>query len=371
MKRVLITATVQSHIALFHTNMAAMLQENGYEVHAAANNDLKDKNGLSLKYIYQLFEVRFSRFPFSFQNVVAYKHIKRIISENKYDVIHCNSPTAGVLTRLAARKLRKKGTKVIYTAHGFHFFKGAPLINWLLYYPIERRMARYTDVLITINKEDYERAKKFKAKQVEYVPGVGIDVEKYANHKIDKEAVRKSLGIPDSSTVLLSVGELNKNKNHQAIIRALAMLNDKNVHYMIAGNGNIEKELRTLAANLNIAGQVHLLGFRTDIADLYKAAHIFCFPSLREGLPVALMEAMAAGLPVICSRIRGNVDLFDDGKGCCLCGANNEVEFTNAIKALLSNLGSTQSMSKHNRDKIQNFCIEAATEKVKEIYSVV
>jgi len=158
MKRILLTATVQSHIALFYSHLALKLQENGFEVHAAASNDLADKDGLELKSIDRVYDVCFSRSPSSADNIKAYRELKRIVAENKYDIIHCNTPMGGFLTRLAARKLRKDSTKLIYTAHGFHFFKGAPLLNWLLYYPIERWMARYTDVLITINKDDYAQA---------------------------------------------------------------------------------------------------------------------------------------------------------------------------------------------------------------------
>ena len=368
MKKALITATVQSHIAHFHKPLINMLRENGFEVHAAAKNDLVENKGLILENADKLYNVNFSRSPYSKDNIAAYKHIKNILSENTYDIIHCNTPMGAVVTRLAARKARKNGTKIIYTAHGFHFFKGAPLVNWLFYYPIERIMARVTDVLITINKEDYNRAKKFKAGRVEYVPGVGLNVEKFANHSGDKEVIRKAIGIPSGATVLLSVGELSKRKNHQIIIRALATLKDKNIYYIIVGTGKLERELKTLAASLKVEKQVHLLGFRTDVADLYKAADIFCFPSLHEGLPVAMMEAMASGLPIICSRIRGNSDLTEHEKGGLMYGSMDKRGFAEGIRKLCSDAELRENMGNRNKRDAMQYDAAGVLKQMKAVY---
>ena len=368
MKKALIAATVQSHIAQFHKPLIKMLQENGYEVHVAAKNNLSEKKGLKLDTIDKLYDIRFSRSPYSKDNITAYKQLKEILSENSYDFIHCNTPMGSIVTRLAARKSRKTGAKVVYMAHGFHFFKGAPLINWLLYYPIERLMARYTDLLITMNKEDYERAKRFKAKRVEYISGVGFDVGKFANHIINKEEFRKTIGIPNDSILLLSVGELSKRKNHQAMIRALATLNNQNIHYVIAGNGKLEKDLKALAASLKIEKQVHLLGYRADTANLYKAADIFCFPSLQEGLPVALMESMASGLPVICSKIRGNIDLVQNEKGGFLYPSDDVESYAGAIQKLMENRLLRHNFGQHNAHSVKAFGKSAVMNTMRKIY---
>jgi Glycosyltransferase len=247
------------------------------------------------------------------QDYIAYRQVKKILIENRYAFIHCHSPIGGVVGRLAGHATK---TKVIYTAHGFHFFKGAPLKNWLIFYPIEKFCARYTDVLITINKEDYVRAQeKMRAKKVCHVPGVGIDLSKIQSIVCDRNEVRKSMGVPEDCILLLSIGELNENKNHQVVLKALAKLNNKNVHYAIAGRGDKKDYLQILAKELGIENQIHLLGFRTDAIQLYKASDLFVFPSFREGLSVSMMEAMASGCPIVCSRIRGNVDLVEDGIG--------------------------------------------------------
>ncbi|PWM79863.1 MAG: glycosyltransferase family 1 protein [Phascolarctobacterium sp.] len=310
-KKVLFTATVvKTHINVFHLPYLKWFKENGYEVHVAAKNDFVNEPCI-IPYCDKYYDINFARSPFSKANINAYKKLKEIVTFNNYDIIHCHTPVASVLTRLAAKN--SKHTTVIYTAHGFHFFKGAPLINWLIYYSVERFCARYTDKLITINKEDYERAKQFKLRnngKVYYVPGVGIDLNKIQNLKVDVREKKKELGIPQNIPVILSVGELNKNKNHEIVLNALSQLKDKKFIYLICGRGILKEYLETKIKNFNLENKVKLLGYRKDVGEILKTADLFIFPSRREGLPVSLMEAMAAGLPVIASNVRGNRDLI-------------------------------------------------------------
>ena len=293
----------------------------------------------------------------------AYKQIKKLLVNNKYEFIHCHSPIGGVCGRLAAKVTH---TKVIYTAHGFHFYKGASKLNWMIYYPIEKVLSYITDVLITINKEDYELAKR-----VEYVPGIGVDTNKFAKVVMDKNEKRKELGLCQDNIVLLSVGELNKNKNHEVIIRALAKLENSNIQYIIAGRGNLELSLKELAKELNIEKQVHFLGFRTDISELYNISDIFCFPSYREGLSVALMEAMSSGISVVCSNIRGNRDLIHNDKGGYLCNPKNVDEFLTKIRHLYKNKNIMIDMGRHNQVYINKFDIEIVNEQMSKIYKVI
>ena len=181
--------------------------------------------------------------------------------KNGYTLMHCHSPIGSVVARIAACNARKKGMKVIYTAHGFHFYKGAPKKNWLVFYPIEKMCSKLTDVLITINQEDYIFAKKhMKAKKIEYIPGVGIDIKKFNNGEFDRAAKRKELGLDADDIMLLSVGELNQNKNHEVIIKAIGALENQNIHYFIAGKGDKEELLKKLAEQKNV--KLHLLGRR-------------------------------------------------------------------------------------------------------------
>ena len=322
--KALVLASVASMINQFCMGNIETLKELGFEVDVAANFDspgnismekvaeLKDKLAESGVGAYQL---PFPRSPFEVKAMLSsLKEAKRLFREKKYKIIHCNSPTGGVVTRFAAKSLRKSGTKVIYTAHGFHFYKGAPLKNRLLYYPVEWLCSFWTDTLITINHEDYALAKKhMHAKRVLYVPGVGIDVERFADTTVDRAAKRREIGVPEDAFLLLSVGELNANKNHQIVIRALAEMGNKRIHYAIAGMGELHDSLLELAGSLGVGDRVHLLGYRSDVAELYKTADAYVLPSKREGLNVSLMEALASGLPCIASKIRGNTDMISDG----------------------------------------------------------
>ena len=310
-KKVLFTATVvKTHINVFHLPYLKWFKEQGYEVHVAAKNDFINEPCI-IPNCDKYYDINFARFPFSKANIKAYKQLKKLIQENNYDIIHCHTPVAGVLTRLAAKN--NKNTTVIYTAHGFHFFKGAPLINWLIYYPVERFCAGFTDKLITINREDYERAKRFKLRKngkVYYVPGVGIDLEKIQNLKVDVKQKKAELCIQENTPVLLSVGELNKNKNHEIVLQALNKIKDKNFIYLMCGRGILKEYLERKTQELHLENKVKLLGYRSNVIEILKTADLFFFPSKREGLPVSIIEAMTARLSVIASNVRGNRDLI-------------------------------------------------------------
>lgn len=312
-------------------------------------------------------DIPFSRSPFSKDNLKAYKMLKQLVETEHYDIVHTHTPNASMIARLACRKVRKQGTRVFYTAHGFHFFKGAPLKNWLMYYPIERYCARFTDVLITINKEDFALAqKKMPAKKVCYVPGVGIDLSKIQNIECNSAEIRKSMGVPEDCILLLSIGELNVNKNHQVVLKALAKLDNKNVHYAIAGIGNQKDYLLNLAKELGVESQFHLLGYRTDALKLYRGADVFVFPSFREGLSVSMMEAMASGLPIVCSKIRGNVDLVRNAEVQFI--QNGVDELRQILQTVVDNQFLQEQLSQENRDNIKVFSLENVLVKMKNVY---
>lgn len=372
MKKVLFVATVvKLHIMVFHIPYLEWFKKNGYEVHVAARNDYENKDECNVPFCDKLFDLPFERSPIKKNNLYVYKELKNIIDINEYAIIHSHTPMGGTIGRLAAHSARKRGTKVIYTAHGFHFFKGAPILNWLVYYPVEKWLARYTDILITINKEDYSIAKrKFKAKRVEYIPGVGIDLEKFNTLEIDRDSKLSELGLPKEAFVVLSVGELNKNKNHEVVIKAIRKIDDSKIHYIICGQGKLDEHLRNLSKELCIEKQVHLLGFRKDITEICKIADLFAFPSYREGLSVALMEAMANGLPVICSNIRGNSDLIEYGKGGYLVERRDVEYFAIYIKDLIKDSRLRSALSEFNLKKIENYSIENVLCEMEKIYKL-
>lgn len=381
MKKSLVIASVASMIDQFNLPNIRLLIELGYKVDVACNfiegSTCSDEKIAELKQTLismgvRCYQIDFARNVLKIgQNIKAFRQTRKLVKENCYDLIHSHSPIGGLLSRMAARDMRAKGTKVIYTAHGFHFFKGAPKKNWMIFYPIEKFSSRWTDVLVTITHEDYNLAKnKMNAKKVVYVPGVGINTEAFqsgADYENIRSLKRKELCIGDKDIMILSVGELNKNKNHEAIIRAIAALNNKQVKYVIAGRGVLKEYLENLAKELGISDQLQLLGFRTDVRELFKAADIFAHPSFREGLSVAVMEAMASGLPIICTNIRGNTDLIDNGKGGFLF---NPASIESAQEALKNTVdyNDRKALGDYNKKKSEGLDIKVVMQTMREIY---
>lgn len=381
MKRALVLASVASMIDQFNMPNIHLMIQLGYKVDVACNfiegSTCSDEKIVQLRHSLATMGVDCIQIDFArnvlkvTQNLRAYRQTRRLLKLNHYDLIHSHSPIGGLLSRLAARDLRKGGTKVIYTAHGFHFFQGAPLPNWLIFYPIEKFSSRWTDVLVTITHEDFQLAtRKMYAKQVVYVPGVGINTQLFLsdeNTESLRKTKRKELGLDEQDILMLSVGELNKNKNHEVILRAMAQLGNKRLKYAIAGRGVLKDHLEQLAEELGIADQFYLLGFRSDVRSLFKAADIFAHPSFREGLSVAVMEAMASGLPIICTQIRGNVDLIDNGKG----GFWFHPVDVNSAEQALRNVVATsdrKSLGAYNQKKAEGFDIKVVLNTMKDLY---
>ena len=345
------------------------------EYHIAGNwgyaNDI-ERIADEEKYGIRIHQIDFIRSPLDVRNYKAYKQLMEIVKRENYDVIHCNTPIGGVLGRLVGKK--NKVCNVIYQAHGFHFYKGSPKLNWMIYYPIEKWLAHYTDALITINQEDYEIAKsKFRLRnngKVYYVPGVGIDLKQYNSDNVAevRSKLRAETGLGEDATVCISMGDLIPRKNYCVAISAIGQLKDKYpaLHYVICGKGPELENLKKLAQECGVSDKVHFLGFRTDIKDLLKAADVFLFTSLQEGLPRSTMEAMASGLPIACSRIRGNTDLIDEGKGGVLFDPENADECATSLDKLLSS--DMNAMSRYNLDKINEFSLEAASATMTEVY---
>lgn len=366
--RILYITTISLTMNSFFKPHVEMLVGEGHSVDVACNYKDLELDELYTKLGCGIYQVDFSRSPLSSDNIKAYRQLKSVVENGNYDIVHCHTPTASVVSRLVCRKFRKTtGLRVFYTAHGFHFYKGAPKLNWMIFYPIEKLCSRFTDKLITINKEDYELAKrKFKAKEIHYVPGVGIDLSKFENVNVDRAEKRHEIGVPENAFLLLSVGELNENKNHQIIIKAMAKLNDPRVHYAIAGEGENREYLLDLAESLGVSEQVHLLGYRKDIPELNHSADVFCFPSLREGLGLAAIEAMACGLPVVTSNVHGINDYSIDGVTGYRCNPYSVDECYNAIINVLKS--DMKQIGDNNKDHVQLYSKDKIIISMKSIY---
>lgn len=334
MRKALVVATIAEFITSFEIQDICILQEKGYEVHCAANFDTisTEKRKILEEKKVVCHDIPFSRKPFRANNIEAFKQLKRSIKENGFDLVHCHTPVGGALTRIACLSLRKKERPfIIYTAHGFHFYKGASLKGWCLYYPVEWLLSWCTDILITINDEDYQLAtKKLHAQKSVYVPGIGIDLQKFSSEGTNSNTVREALGVKPDEVMAISVGELCERKNQLQAVRAIHALQNDLVKYFIIGEGALRGQLMEEISALSMKDNIVLLGYRSDIPELCTAADLFLFPSLQEGLPVALMEAIACKVPVVCSNIRGNRDVVAEKKSLY------DVKSTNELTKLLA-----------------------------------
>lgn len=370
--KALFVATVQSHIAQFHTGAIKLLKENGYEVHVAARNNLAEKNGLKLENVDKVFDIQFNRSPFSSKNLGAYNELKKIINNEEYSIIHCNTPVGGIVTRLAAIKARKKGTQVIYTAHGFHFYEGAPKKNWLIYYPIEKLMAHFTDKLVTITQEDYNLASKKFCCPVYHVHGVGVKTQKYSS--VTEEQVhlfRKEMGL-QNKFIILCTGELNANKNQSTVIKAMPEILNKvpNAKLLLAGNGPYEEKLKQLISELKLEDSIELIGYRTDLEWYVHACDLVVTASFREGLPVNVLEAMFCKKAVVASNNRGHCELVFDGKNGYLVSPEGTKAFADKIIELAINKETRDCMGLYGENMVKEYTDINVSYELAKVYDI-
>lgn len=370
MKKVLFTATVDSHILHFHLPYLKMFKEKGYEVHVATNTDD------TIPFCDVKHKVSFERSPFKRNNLKAIKQMKKILLENDFDIVHTHTPMGSVVTRFAYKDVKNKiNTRIIYTAHGFHFYKGAPLLNWLLFYPVEKYLSKYTDTLITINKEDYEFAKKKfkKCRSIEYVPGVGIDEDKFnfTMTKSEKLELRRSLGLKENDFVLIYPAEISKRKRHIWLINSISPLlrENRHIHLLLPGSDSLNGKAHALTKKMELTDQIHFLGYRTDIPKLLRISDLAISSAKQEGLPVNIMEAMYVGLPIVATDCRGNRDLVKDGKNGYLVSLNDSNNLTKKIKEICGNLNLIEKFEKSNLLEAEQYKLTRISEDMANIYA--
>lgn len=367
MKRLLLTCTDLMAIQ-FMVPHIKYLSNNGYSVKLACSvvGDRLDDLHAQLDGIAEIETVRLVRSPFSPSNLNGLNDLKNIINREKWDIIWTNEPVMGIMTRLASKEARKRGTRVVYMVHGFHFYKGAPLSSWAMFYPVEKYCSRLCDMIITINTEDFERAKTFHAKEVKKINGVGVDVDSFSFNESSRKQIREELSVKDDEIFLLNVGELTKRKNQQVVINALKALDNEKIKFFICGKGDNEEYLKELTKKLGLKPNVEFLGYRKDLFEVYSAADIFVLTSLQEGLPKAVTEAMANGKPVICSNIRGCIDLIDDKKGGFVVN-NTPKAYADALRELINDKGLCRSFGEYNKNKVTDFAEYIETKTVLDL----
>lgn len=324
-------ASIYDHLNGFHIPFMKLLQEKGCDVHAYARQD-GTKETLEQEGVV-CHDIPFRRNPFHKGNILSLRLLMDSFKTENFQMVHVHTPVAAVLGRIAAKKTSVPF--VLYTAHGFHFYKGAPWHNWLLYYPLERFMARYTDILITINEEDYDRAKYFPVRdRVAYVPGVGLDISYYKPNK--DEDVRKQLGIRPETFVITCVAELIKRKNHLQLIKAVKSMvaAGLDIQCLLLGEGERGEELKQQVKQMGLTSHVHFLGHRDDIPHILGVSDVSVLFSKHEGLPRSLMESMAAGVPIVASDIRGHHDLIEHERNGFLVPVGDVEKTVEALKKL-------------------------------------
>lgn len=371
-KYILYIATIaKKHICQFHIPYLKWFREHGYIVHVCAGDDFEEGDTREIPYCDKFYPVDFSRNPLNPRNLRTYKQLKQIIDAHNYELIHCHTPIASVIGRIAAGRTRKRNnTKVLYTTHGFHFFQGAPR-SCMLYYFAEKMMIPHTDALITINREDYEAAKRMcrgKSCHVYYVHGMGVDTKRIRNTRVDRDELKQRLGIPRDAFVMLSVSELNANKNLKTTLRAFAKLRHQDLYYLICGSGDMFESYQKLAEELNISDRVIFTGYRYDIFEIVHIADVFLFPSLREGLGVAPIEAMAAGVPIVASDIRGVREYAENEVNGILLDPNDTDGFADAIDRLYNDREMLARLGVNALSSVEPFDIVNSMQAMESIY---
>ena len=364
-KKVVLIATVLSFHESFNKDNISLLQEMDFEVYLVANDKSTNYGEKQVKDFYKYCDSRgiriiivdIPRSPFYFVGLLrSYNQLVNIFKNIQFELIHSHTPVGGLLGRLIAKRFNIKN---LYTAHGFHFYNGASIFNWLFLFNVEKWLSGFTDGIVTINNEDYRLTIKMDSTRSFYVPGVGINLDNF---------YCKKMNTSDNLIRFVSVGELNTNKNHIFAIKQLLEL-DIAFEYFIAGKGAYSKRLETLINNSRHSSSIKLLGYVDDVANLLSQMDIMIMPSFREGLPAAVMEAMATGLPVLASDIRGNRDLIDDGQGGFLFEPENASDFMDKLKILIRDSELRNRMGMYNLEKIKGYDITKIREQMKYVYS--
>lgn len=367
-QRVLFIASVFRHLAIFHIPFMKLLQSRGYNVHAAASTAEGFRETVEAAGV-KCWDVSFGRSPFSPANIRAYRQLRDLLETNRFDLIHVHTPVAAFLGRYVA-KATNQGP-VLYTAHGFHFYKGAPLRNWLIYGTAERLAARWTDGLIVMNDEDHDVGKRLgfvPGKNLFYVHGVGVDLQHFGREKAAGR-LRQELRIPATAAIITCVAEFTPRKNHKELLRAFRGLfaKDSRVHLVLVGTGSEEDAIHRYVAQKRIAN-VHFLGFRHDIPEILADSDIVTLVSKHEGLPRCIMEAMAVGKPVVATNVRGNRDLVEHGRTGFLVELGDVEGLTRALEQLIADPELRTRMGEAARQKIQDYSLDRVLDEMEEIY---
>ena len=369
MKKILYITTLSRTINAFLVPHITSLSDKGNIVDCACNIDkdreipkeLRERN-------VKFYDIPFTRNPLDINNIKAFKNLLKIQNENNYDIIHVHTPIAAMYGRLLKVKFPK--LKTIYTAHGFHFHKDAPLINWIVYYPIEKIMSRFTDVIITMNEEDHMMTKKFNVNETYKLNGVGLNLNHYNSEFFDKKQVRKKLGLSEDDFVIVMIAEVNKNKNHKQMIDAIKVLKDKGIEIKVLclDKGSLFENIKQYIKDIGLSENIKMLGYRSNVNEIICACDIGILMSYREGLPRNIMELMACKKPVIGTNIRGIRDLIKDGVNGYLVEVGDIKSTAEKIETLYNRRELIDNMSDNAYELIKDYSVDSIVRTLETIY---
>ena len=362
--KVLFTANTLRHLYLCHRPYLKYFKDMGYEVHTASNED-KLLDNVSKSY-----KLSIKRTPYSFMNIKAIFELRKIIKREGYDIIHTHTPMGAVVTRIALLFARKRNTKIIYTAHGFHFFKGCPKINYLLYFPIEKILSRYTDMIITINKEDYDFAKKHFKSDIRYIDGIGFNADKFKNRldKKDRDSLRRYIGISNKDYVISYISEISKRKRQEYLLKVISKMNITNEKFLFIGDDSKGNRVKRLIKKYNLMDIVKIIGFNDNVSDYLDISDMVISVSKQEGLPLNIMEAMYKEKPIVVTDCRGNRDLIKHMENGMVVALNDYAGLIDAINYLKTNSKEVKRMGNNNRKIVDKYSIKSILPVMEKIY---
>lgn len=366
-KKVLYTANVPTHILAFHVPYLRWFKEEGFEVHVAVNG------WQEIPFADEVFDVPFGRKVSSMGNVKAYRQLKDLCEQHQYDIVHCHTPIAAAITRLASNKSRKKGTRVLYTSHGFNFFKDASLKRWFTFLPAEWLLSFMTDGIITINREDYQYLQKFnfQSNGKYKIDGIGLDPERLkVKSKQSKKDLRDEFAFTDDQILVLYIAEFIERKNHRFIIKNILDLVSENpdLRFMFAGRGQLMEEMKDFADSQGVQDYVNFLGFRKDIGKFIEMSDIGISSSRYEGLGLGVAEMMYNGLPVVISNDRGHRELVKHGDNGFIFEQGDSEQFKRYLLDLSFGKKLRDEVGKKGELRMQDFIIDKSLAKMETIY---
>lgn len=370
--RVLFVATVAVTIRSFLLPLARHFQERGWHVDAMANGI--DRDPVCHAAFERVWGAEWGRNPLHPRNLIMAERVRSLAMEQRYDIVHVHTPVAAFVTRLGLDSLRRdQNLQVLYTAHGFHFHPMGGVVRNRLFVTLERKAAQWTDFLVVMNREDLRAAKEKQLvalDRLRFMPGIGVDRCIYSEGSVSDDELNSlysELGISAATPVLLMVAEFTENKRHADAIRAFSRVLDPQAQLVLAGSGPLFEPMKRLAVKLGVADRVRFLGLRNDIPVLMKACRAVVLPSSREGLPRCVLEALAMGVPVIGSRIRGTTELLERGAG-RLVKVGDIGQLTEAMQMIIADSPAAARMGEAGRRQSEKYDVTHIIRMHEELY---